>query len=106
MQESFQVIVFKHVGMLSCQFSRQWPPQPSDTSLTLCLRQGGEEGLEAGGEPLHALVQVGQSLQVADVTQDLVLGDQLVPQVPGQHLWLLGKSHSEKRKKEGEEENR
>lgn len=70
-----------------------------DDSLTLRLRQGGEEGLEAGGQPLHALVQVGQSLQVADVTQDLVLGDQLVAQVPGQHLRLLGESHPGRGKK-------
>lgn len=72
------------------------------------MRQGGEEGLEAAGEPLHALVQVGQSLQVADITQDLVLGDQLVAQVPGQHLRLLGESHPErgekkKRNRKGEE---
>lgn len=47
-------------------------------SLTGGLRQVGEEHLEANGEPLHALMKVGQSLQVADVTQDLILRDQLV----------------------------
>lgn len=55
------------------------------------MRQVGEEGLQATGEPLHALMEVGQSLQVTDVAQDLVLGDQLVSEVPGEHLRLLGK---------------
>lgn len=67
-------------------------PQSEDL-LTLCLGQVGEERLEASGEPLHALVEIGQSLQVADVTQDLILGDQLVSEVPGQHLRLFGKGH-------------
>lgn len=58
--------------------------------LTGGVGQAGEEGLEAGGQPLHALVQVGQSLQVTDVAQDLVLRDQLVSEVARQHLGLLG----------------
>ena len=43
--------------------------------LTGSMRQVGEEGLEATGQPLHALVKVGQSLEVTDVTKDLILGD-------------------------------
>lgn len=39
------------------------------------MRQIGEECLEATGKPLHALMKVGKSLQVTDVTEDLILGD-------------------------------
>lgn len=132
MLESFQVIAFK-CGLLFDLFflmimiefndddctnkvprsdnsnpikrSQRIPKTPqSEALLTLCLGQDGEECLEASGKPLHALVDIGQSLQVADVTQDLILGDQLVSEVPGQHLRLLGKGHSKQRGEKGEME--
>lgn len=45
------------------------------TQLTGCVRQCGEERLEATGKPFHALVKVGQCLEVTDITQDLILWD-------------------------------
>lgn len=54
--------------------------------LTRGMGQVGEERLKPTSEPLHALMEVGQSLQITDVTQDLILGDQLVSEVPSQHL--------------------
>lgn len=54
--------------------------------LTRGLGQVGEERLKPTSEPLHALMKVCQSLQITDVTQDLILGDQLVSEVPSQHL--------------------
>lgn len=50
------------------------------------MGQVGEERLKPTSEPLHALMEVSQSLQITDVTQDLILGDQLVSEVPSQHL--------------------
>lgn len=43
--------------------------------LTGQVRKIGKESLEAASEPLHALMNVGQSLQVTDISQDLILGD-------------------------------
>lgn len=63
--------------------------------LTGCLGQVGEEGLKAAGKPLHALMKVGQSFQVTDITKDLILGDQLVSKVASQDLGLFGKSRPE-----------
>lgn len=76
------------------------PPQTMPPLLTGGLGQVGEERLEATGKPLHALMKVGQSLQVTDVTQDLILGDQFVSQVPSQHLRLFSKSCPERRREE------
>lgn len=97
-----------HLSLQLCVLPGFWtpqklPPSPPQTLpplLTGGMGQVGEERLEATGKPLHALMKVGQSLQVTDVTQDLILGDQFVSQVPSQHLRLFSKSCPERRREE------
>lgn len=85
------LIFDQHRQTYSSRTSVRWPSQKSCSLkqlllLTGCLGQVGKERLEAGGKPLHTLMDICQSLQVTDVTQDLILGDQLVPEVPREHL--------------------
>lgn len=72
-------------------FTGQASSQTHEHTLTRALGQVAEETPEAGGEPLHALLQVSESLQITDVPQNLILRNQLITQIPRQNLWLLGK---------------
>lgn len=72
-------------------------------TLTGALGQVAEEAPEAGGEPLHALLQVSESLQITDVPQNLILWNQLITQIPCQHLRLLGKCRPVRNRKRNNE---
>lgn len=71
--------------------------------LTGALGQVAEEAPEAGGEPLHALLQVSESLQITDVPQNLILWNQLITQIPCQNLRLLGKCRPVRNRKRNNE---